>query len=241
MAKSKLINKEYYFGVTDNENMYVSDYSKEMYMDMFLDEKKIKFCEYKVKLVKIKKNSPNKEELCYDLEIIEIISVDKEHNYDNKPGDIVYAWRNFDKCDIKNKLLPHNPEVGINDGGTINCWGCYGALLIPYEEYEQAIKPKLVTVKDRKILLEIMSYNIDNQMTHEINSMEVDDPDEPTDLSDYNEELDEEPGPKFDYSNQIYHLYRKCRTFGFVNSYNKFIIINKSDNYIAFFLSNYLG
>ncbi len=240
MSKSKLINKEFYFGVIDNENMFISDYSKEMYMDHFLDEKTTKFCEYKVKLVKIKKDCPNEEELCYDMEIIEILSTDPDHNYENKPGDIVYAWRNYDRCDIKNKILPHNPEVGINDGGTLNCWGNYGSLLIPYEEYIQAMIPKLVTIKGAKIIVEIISFNIKKQMTNQVNSLEVDDPDDEMDLSDYNNEPDEEPGSDYDYSNQVFHLYRRCKTFGFVNGSNKFVKLDNSDNYISFFLSNYL-
>ncbi len=237
----KLLGKIYYFGVISNETMYIDGYSKEMYMEMFLDQKTIKFCEYKVKLTNIKKNCPDKKELSYDLEIIEILSIDPDHSYDNKVGDTIYASANYKYCDTKNKILPFNPRVEINDGGTLNCWGCYGALLVPFDEYLQYKTPKLVTVQNRKILVEIFTYTNSHKKTFsQINSMDLDDPDEETNLSDYNSEPESEPGSNYDYSNKIFHLHRKCKTFGFVNTYGKFIELTDSDNYIAYFLSNYL-
>lgn len=237
----KLIGKLFYIGVISNETMYIADYSKEMYMEMFLDQKTIKFCEYKVKLVNIKKNSPNEDELCYYLEVIEILSIESGRSYDNKVGDKIYAYANYKYCDKKKKVLPFNPRVEINDGGTLNCWGCYGALLVQFDEYEKTAIPKLVTVQNRKILVEIFTYTNNQKKTFsQINSMELDESDEETNLSDYNSEPESEPDSNYDYSNKIFHLHRKCKTFGFINTFGKFIELTNSDNYIAYFLSNYL-
>ena len=120
----------YYFGITIDDDWYEEEFEK--YKQEF--QTKVKLVEYKVKLIEKRVNCPNKNQLCFCFEILEVIKQNEGYfilSDSHKIGTIVYSW-----FDLKNQTIPFNPQCAINDGGCLNCSGCYRSLVIPFKDYE---------------------------------------------------------------------------------------------------------
>jgi hypothetical protein len=130
----------YYYGITGDDSefnklLYKDNYENE-YEKLFLHSDTTKFIEYKVKLINIRNIHMynNLGGIVWDFEILEIIHQEKWDG-NNKVGSIVTAYDLHKYCNLKNKSISFKPQCGINDGGSLNCSGCYKSLVIPIEKY----------------------------------------------------------------------------------------------------------
>ena len=145
-----------------------------------------------------------------------------------------------------NNLLPkekqfYNPEVDINDGGLINYNYAYCSLLIPWIDYINMLKPKLVKVRGSNVRIEIKSFTQDNskifKKLRNINLCVREHED--SESEEFEQENEQYEKSKFEQDG-IYYLYSMCKTFGYIHN-SKFIKLeNKDLGIIAHFLSNHL-
>jgi hypothetical protein len=156
----------FYFGITyDGYFDYFDFERKSEYIDKFIEVEK-EF-EYKVELIEIRHDDPDKKYLCYKLKILEMLTHKDKFNQ-NKVGDYVYAYDLKKDCVLTSYKLSVRPNCGINDGGRINCSGCYYSLVIPWSLYLEYIAinkylntPVQILIKDKAIRIE---YNNDDLM-----------------------------------------------------------------------------
>lgn len=129
----------FYYGITlDESELYnLSSIDKIQYIKTFLKSHITKFVEYKVKLTQIEYNTKNNQ-LVWKLEILEILN--QEKCVYNQVGTIVFAYDNNKYVDLRNNLISIKPRCEINDGGCLNCSGCYKSLVIPWQQYLNNVK-----------------------------------------------------------------------------------------------------
>jgi hypothetical protein len=84
------------------------------------------------------------------MEVFCILRIQEIHrNYDDfseKVGNKISVWKPWHQ--IRSLFKIHHPEVGINDGGTINCGGMYTAIFVPFSDYRLA-KEHLAVMQEK--------------------------------------------------------------------------------------------
>jgi hypothetical protein len=70
----------------------------------------------------------------------------KNKHLSEKVGNKISVWKPWHQ--IRSLFKIHHPEVGINDGGTINCGGMYTAIFVPFSDYQLA-KEHLAVMKEK--------------------------------------------------------------------------------------------
>jgi len=130
-----MTDEYYYYAISLELDCPEKNQSKDGYIHNFFEEKNRIFLEYKTKHIETTHDEPNKNQLCYSFEIINIIYQDEYQK--DKIGDIVYGFEDF-KYNINDKLS-YSPQCFINDGGNLNCSGCYKSLVISWDEYQKYI------------------------------------------------------------------------------------------------------
>lgn len=207
----------YYFAISFEDDWSAED--KISYIQTFMENDKI--LEYKVKLTEIKENFPNNKQLGYTFEILDILFEDKSpfKSTNDKIGDTVWAWDYYRFCDLDKKTLSYHPQCGINDGGCLNCSGCYRSLVIPYDEYEKYGIPKPIRINGQNLIVDLEFTKCKYSGPHILNI-----------------ELKE----NCDKDTNSYILYRKGNLFGYMNK-DKFEKLENENNYklIANFLANH--
>ncbi len=222
-------NKRYYLGIIFDTTVGILSYSVNQYTDDFLDSHNQKNYEYVVKIIGKEKDENIDNRLSYKLKIVKIIT--QQDNF-NQVGSIIWVYDdNYSNAEPDTKIS-HNPECEINDGGVLNCSGCYKSLFINYEDYKKTQKVSYVKIENNYVLIEFKTWLHSGKIIErKICNIILDDLD---DNEDYLSDSEEE----YEYESSHY-LVKKCRTFGYIKN-KKFIEINDSENKIAFFLSFYL-
>ncbi len=224
-------NKLFYFGVIFDTTVNVLSYSKDQYTGDFLDPKNEKYCEYIVKVIETEKDPDIYNRLSYKLEITKVIS---QQTNMNKVGSTIWAYDDDDKYSNLNAKLSYNPECEVNDGGILNCSGCYSSLFIELDEFKKYVEVCPIQIKGYNVLVAMRTWLNDGKVIDKkISNLILCDEE-----NDYGEcDSDEEEG-EHEYESS-YYLVKKFRTFGYMKD-NKFIKISDSENKIGYFLSFYL-
>lgn len=126
--------EDYFFGVTLDDDWWEEERAE--YIKEYLTKDPL--VAYRVQLVEVTKDDPNRGQLCYAFRIVEVL-----HSGDhwficsrtNAVGDMVYAYDSYGRCDMERLLLPYNPRCGIGNGGCLECNGCYRSLVVPWGDY----------------------------------------------------------------------------------------------------------
>ena len=121
----------FYFAVSLDDDWDWWKDDTEDYVRQFLETTKL--CEYIVRLVSKQEGAPNQRQLCYRMEVVEVKQEDVMWGFCNKVGDIVFAWDDYERCNLETREISYRPQCGINDGGCLNCGGCYRSLVVPVE------------------------------------------------------------------------------------------------------------
>ncbi len=222
-------DKQYYLGIIFDTTAGILSYSINQYICDFLDSQNEKHYEYLVKIIDKEKDENIDNRLSYKLEIVKIIT---QQDNINQVGSIIWIYDDNDSYLEPDAKITHNPECEINDGGVINCSGCYKSLFIDYENYNKSKKTSYVLIENHHVLIEFKTWIHDGKILEKkICNIILDESDDYEECSSDSEEEYE--------SESSYYLVKKCRTFGYIKN-NKFIKINDSENKIGFFLSFYL-
>jgi hypothetical protein len=212
-----MIGEEYYYCVTYNDDIYHED--RQTYMHLFFEEKEEYdgsiVVEYRVKLKEIRHNYPNKNQLCNVFEILEIFKEEKQYN---KIGETVYSWCDYTLCPKKD-MVHHQPQCGINDGGCLNCSGCYSSLVIPWDEYKLLFGQNPVTIEGKNVYVKIIPIYNKIQNVYVEGELAIED--------------DEE------YLANNKQLFRKGNTYGYFKKRSEFCLIDDFKP-IAIFFGNHL-
>ena len=138
MNTSRILNTPYYFAVSlEDDWEVIGGTTRELYAKQFLERSKL--CEYKVELVEVTLNDPNRGQLCHTYKILDILSQNGAWwvcEKENEAGSRVYGYDDYKHCDLPWGEISYMPQCAINDGGCLNCGGCYRSLVIPWDLYE---------------------------------------------------------------------------------------------------------